>query len=325
MDTSDPRDVATIGRWDLRNVVVALGSVLRLVSALRGPAGTVYLPLSQGFAGFLRDSLFIHVAARRRWRVAVHLRGGEFDRFYAAQPAPARWWIRTALARVDSMAVMGESLRAMFEGLLPSERIAVVPNGTPEPNLGAAEHDRTQGLFLSNLWRRKGVLPAVKAAVLVSRQISSARFMFVGEWESESLESDARALASPVDGQIQFLPRTVGADKDMLLARSGFLLFPPVEPEGHPRVVLEALAAGLPVITTDRGTIAETVVDGDSGFVLKDPDPEQLAERMLLLIEDEGLWGRMSRAARARYADCFTQGQAERRLAEWLEDVSRRG
>ena len=73
------------------------------------------------------------------------------------------------------------------------------------------------------------------------------------------------------------------------------LLFPPVEPEGHPRVVLEALAAGLPVITTDRGAIAETVVEGESGFVLDHPVPDELAARVLRLLRDPELRDRMSK------------------------------
>jgi glycosyltransferase involved in cell wall biosynthesis len=282
----------------------------------------VYLPLSQGSGGFLRDSLFIHAAARRDWRVAVHLRGGEFDRFYAAQPAPFRWWTRRTLRSVSSIAVMGDSLKHLFDGLVAPERVAVVPNGTPEPRLPSGERDSRRGLFLSNLRRRKGLLEAVQAAVLVAQRAPEARFTFVGEWESDEVELKARALAQAANGRIVFLPKTVGAEKDALLAESGFLLFPPAEPEGHPRVVLEALAAGLPVITTDRGTIAETVVDGESGFVLPEPDPQQLAARALLLLKDRELWLRMSQAARARYLERFTQAEADRRLAQWLKEVS---
>jgi glycosyltransferase involved in cell wall biosynthesis len=108
------------------------------------------------------------------------------------------------------------------------------------------------------------------------------------------------------------------------LLSSSLFLFPPVEPEGHPRVVVEAISAGLPVVTTNRGAIAETVVDGVSGFVLDDPVPEQLAERLILLLEDEELRRRMSAAARARYLEHFTQERADHRLAEWLGKVAAR-
>ena len=112
-----------------------------------------------------------------------------------------------------------------------------------------------------------------------------------------------------------------GAEKADLLASSAFLLFPPVEPEGHPRVVLEAMASGLPVIATDRGAIAETVIDGECGYVLPDPVPSELAERMARLLDDPELRSSMGRAARDRYLARFTEAAADRALADWLTRV----
>ena len=86
-------------------------------------------------------------------------------------------------------------------------------------------------------------------------------------------------------------------------------------------MILEALAAALPVITTDQGAIAETVVHGESGFVLVDASPERLAEAMLMLIRDAALWTRMSAAARQRYDALYRQEIADRRIAEWLAGV----
>jgi glycosyltransferase involved in cell wall biosynthesis len=83
------------------------------------------------------------------------------------------------------------------------------------------------------------------------------------------------------------------------------------------------LAAGLPIVTTDRGAIAETVIDGESGFVLDDVSPERLAELLLLLLGDDELRIRMSEAARTRYVERFTQEAADLRLADWLQEVAR--
>ena len=106
------------------------------------------------------------------------------------------------------------------------------------------------------------------------------------------------------------------------MASAWIFLFPPVLPEGHSRVLLEALAAGVPTVTTDRGANAETIVDGDCGFVLADPVPSELADRLLRLLEDNELRGRMSLNARQRFLDRFTQSHADRCLAEWLTTVA---
>jgi glycosyltransferase involved in cell wall biosynthesis len=323
LDTSDHRTTHNTGRWDLRNVAIALRSALALRQTLRGPAGVVYLPLSQGTPGLVRDCLYMQITARAGWKLAVHLRGGEFQDVYQSQHPLMRRLIRSSLGKVDSVAVLGVSLRWLFEGLVSPERTAVVPNGTPEPQANGNVRDPNTALFLSNLRRRKGVVEAVEAARMVVSEHPDARFIFIGQWESERLAKAMRSEVRGLEERIRFLPVVTGAAHERALATAGFLLFPPVEPEGHPRVVLEAMAAGLPVVTTDRGAIRETVIDGECGFVLPDPEPRELADRMLRLLRDRALHERMSKAARSRHLERFTQAAADRALALWLEDVAR--
>jgi glycosyltransferase involved in cell wall biosynthesis len=321
LDTSDHRAGRNVGTWDRQNVWLGISAVARLARRLRGRRGIVYLPLSQSTPGFVRDSLLIRVAHRSGWSVAGHLRGSDFRAFYARSNRPSRRWIRRTMSRLDSVAVMGDSLRWVLEGLVPLERITAVPNGTPEPAAAGATRDPERVLFLSNLRRRKGVVEAIDAALIVLKQRPSARFTFAGEWESRELESELRARTAAARSSIEIRPPVHGPEKDALLASSSVLLFPPVEPEGHPRVVLEALASGLPVVTTDRGAILETVIDGQSGFVLDEPDSAALAERIATLLDDGQLRARMGRAARDRYLERYTQEAADRALADWLEGL----
>src|SRR4051794_26903754 len=69
LDTSDHRTGVNIGRWDWKNVTLGTSAVARLHRRLAKPRGLVYLPLSLSSGGFLRDSLFIHLAVSRGWRV----------------------------------------------------------------------------------------------------------------------------------------------------------------------------------------------------------------------------------------------------------------
>jgi glycosyltransferase involved in cell wall biosynthesis len=324
LDTSDHRSFVNLGTWDKTNVLLGLRHIVALPRMLRGDRGTVYLPLSQSSAALFRDLIFINTGQLFRWRVAAHLRGGEFREFYLDQNPLFRAWIRFTLRRLDGVAVMGSTLRSLFDGLVPANRVSVVANGTPDfshPHVT----DGACVLFLSNLRRRKGVVQAVEAARLVAAAEPRAHFKFVGEWEDAALERELRIRANPFGDRIKFLPPVSGEEKNSLLGSASLLLFPPVEPEGHPRVVLEALAAGLPVVTTDRGAISETVLNGISGFVLPEPDPDDLAESVLRLLGDDELRERMASAARQDYLARFTQEAADRRLAEWLKQVATDG
>lgn len=322
LDTSDHRSGDNLGSWDLTNVRHGLRHVGGLVRRLRGRRGIVYLPLSQNAAGFLRDSLFIHAAALAGWRVAAHLRGGEFRSFYSAQPSAFRRWVALTLSRLSALAVMSPSLRPLFDGLVAPERIAVVRNGTPDLCPDGVPKAPGTVLFLSNLRRRKGVVQAVEAALLVLERHPEARFVFAGAWEDAEIERSLRERCRPWEDRIRFVPPVGGERKRELLVSASIFLFPPVEPEGHPRVVLEAMSAGLPVVTTDRGAIADTVPDGEAGYVLADPVPEELAERTARLLGDPELCRRMGAAARRRYLEDFTQERADAGLAEWLEGLA---
>ena len=323
LDTSDHRSNANVGKWDVTNVALASKNLGSLLARLRGRPGVVYLPLSQSLPGLIRDSLFVHASAMRKWKVALHLRGSDFRDLYESSRPSVQSWIEKTLARADGVAVMGKSLRWVFDGLVPPDRIHVVANGTPDVATGGRVGGGTTVLFLSNLRRRKGIVEAVEAAVLALRDHSSARFLFVGDWEDRALEREVRSRAREGGDRIVFRPAISGPSKNQVLTRSSIFLFPPVEREGHPRVVLEALAAGLPIVTTDRGAISETVVDGECGFVLRDPVPDQLADRIGLLLRDSELRERMGRAARERYVTHFTKEIADRCLADWLATIGR--
>jgi glycosyltransferase involved in cell wall biosynthesis len=318
LDTSDPRDGTNIATWDVTNVRLALGAIGRLARLLDGSRGLLYLPLSQSTPGFLRDSLLLHAASLRGWRTAVHLRGSDFRDFYETASAPERAWIRSTLARVDTIAVLGESLRRVFDGLTPPSRLAVVPNGTPEPDLDGVRRDPNHVLYLGNLRRRKGIVETVEAALLVLGRRPAARFSFVGAWEDAALRRQLLSRTAPAGGAIAFREPVRGRAKDRLLGSAAVLVFAPARPEGHPRVVLEALAAGTPVVATNRGAIAETVEDGRCGYVLPHPEPTLIAERTLRLLADDALRQRMGLEARARYLSRFTQHHADRALADWL-------
>jgi len=322
LDTSDHRSGGNIARWDVMNVLLALSAGLRLLAMLRGPRGVMYLPLSQGTAGLLRDSLLIWVASLRGWRVAGHLRGGEFHMFFAGLPRPLAGFFRATLRRVPSVGARGPGLREIFDGLVVPGRLAVVPTGTPDPGEPPSRRDPATILYLSNLRRRKGVVESMEAARMVLEARPHARFVLAGPPEDDALLEHLLERAAPFGDRVRFEGKVDGARKDELLASAAVLLFPPVEPEGHPRVVLEAIAAGLPVVATDRGAIADTVVDGESGFVLSEPDPARLAARLLELLDDDELRARMGRAARARFEAEFSQDRADEKLADWLSVVS---
>ena len=327
LDTTDRRSIENIGTFEWGNIILGLWhALLFLILIVRQRPDLVYLPISQGLGGYLRDLTFLLPARWLRTPAVVHLRGSEFHTFYAQAGRPMQALIRYSLATTQRVIVLGASLRRVFEGLVPAERVVVVPNGTRDftASLPCREHrERVRGLFLSNLRPRKGVFVALEAAVQALERFPQLEFVFAGGWELEADRQRAcdRLAECGVADRILFPGVVVGEQKHQLLLDSDFLVFPPIEPEGQPRVVLEAMAAGLPVITTDQGAIAETVVEGETGFVVATGDVAAIVERIALVLEQPERRRGMSAAARARFLAHYTAEASNAQLAQVFWDV----
>ena len=225
------------------------------------------------------------------------------------------------MRRLAGVAVLGESLRGVMTGFVEDSKVAVVPNGTPEFTRAKCEPDRWLVLYLSNLSRKKGADIAVRTAVLVSEVEPHARFVFAGAWEDSAFEHEGPRNCVFSRRQDRVRRGRDGSRKAELMASARVLLFPVAWGEGHPRILLEALAVGLPAVTTDRATIREIVADGESGFVLEDSDPARLAKRVVRLLHDDALHARFSASARQAYLQNFTQDRADRVFGDWLASL----
>lgn len=90
--------------------------------------------------------------------------------------------------------------------------------------------------------------------------------------------------------------------------------------EGFPRSILEAMRAGLPVVATDVGGCRESVVDGETGFLVPKEDPVQLRDRLRILMDSPELRVQMGQKGRKRFEENYTfEGMYDRTVAVYRE------
>jgi len=153
-------------------------------------------------------------------------------------------------------------------------------------------------VMIARLMYDKGVAEYVEAARIVRAQVPQACFQLIGRAEPDNptgiAESDlAQWVAS---GLVEHLPET--RDVRPHLANAHVFVLPSYYREGLPRTMLEAIATGRPVITTDMPGCREAVLPGETGWVVPPRDAVALAAAMLEAIQNAGALRTMGEAAR---------------------------
>jgi glycosyltransferase involved in cell wall biosynthesis len=314
LDISDTRSSANIGKFDFTNAGLAIKHIFQCFKTLiAAKPALVYLNLSEGLWGYLRDVGLVLPAILLGRKVVFHLRGSQFRSFYETMPAPCRWLTRTILQRVSRVIVLGNNLKPLFGGLVHEDRIAVVPNGIDykqfdhvETSANGDSLDRI--LYLSNLKKEKGTLRMIEALPDVVMYRPSIHVTFAGEWQSEADRDYAEQFIRDHDltRHVTFTGRIGGIDKIRLYKEHGLFVFTPVDPEGLPWVILEAMSAGLPVITTERGAIPEVVEQGRTGYIIE-PQPKTIAEKIRYIVEHPGEAKTMGMNGRQRVERYFSE------------------
>ncbi len=172
-------------------------------------------------------------------------------------------------------------------------------------------------LLIARLLGDKGIREYIKAADIVKEKYSDVLFQLVGP---EDPSPDGITLTELAhlnsSGNIDYL----GPANDVRPYIEGCSIFVlPSYHEGLPRTVLEAMATGRPILTTDVPGCRETVVNGENGWLIQKANAEHLAERMIWCIENQNNWQCMGNASRKIVEDKFNVHIVNKELFKIME------
>jgi len=334
VDTTDPRPMGNAGHLDFANVVLAGRHLLQLIRAVRRHRPrVVYVQVSQNGLGYLRDVALMGVVKAFRCRVATHLHGSAFRSFYEGAGRPIRWLVRTSMRWVDGAAVLSDRLRTQYEGLVPADRVTVVPVGARDPLTGqsrracpSSEKPRTLG-YLGLLCEAKGLLDLLEAFAQVSGTGAGPyRLVLAGEWVSDAERENAEKTIARLGlgGAVELRGPVADEAKRSFFGDLDLFVFPGRQPEGLPLVILEAMAARLPVVSTDVGAIPDAMREGKTGYLVPPGNVRRLSEAIREVLERQDRGSTMGGAGRARYEERFTVEQGVKALQDFLATVAER-
>ncbi len=276
-----------------------------LAKCLPGRVGFVHIHVSSR-ASFWRKSFFFLPAFFLHIPTILHLHGSEFAIFYEQESGSrAKRFISHVFNRASRVVVLSEAWQRWVQGMCVNPHVVAIYNPVTLPAQVTPFETREQQtlLFLGRLGKRKGAYDLVEAVSRLTAEFPDMKLLMGGDGEVEQVREHVQRLG--LEKRVELLGWVTGVDKEALLRRASVYLLPSYN-EGLPMSVLEAMAAGLPIVSTPVGGIPEAVADGVEGYLVQPGDVDGIAAALARLLGDTDLRRRMGEAARAKVVSTFS-------------------
>ena len=239
----------------------------------------------------------------------ITLRGGNLPEFARAQPQRVARLLASAAAVTAPSEYLASALRQWRQD------IVVIPNPIDLRSYEYREREKPAPklVWLRAFHRIYDPVLAVRVLAEVGREVPDASLLMIGPDKDGSLAA-VRAAANRLEvaQRIEFSGGVQKSQVPSMLNR-GDIFINTTTIDNVPVSMLEAMAAGLPVVSTSVGGIPFLLKDGENGLLVMPGDASAMAQAVLQLLRDPGLSARLSRAARAT-VESFTWDRA---LPRW--------
>lgn len=273
------------------------------------------------WGSFWRKGIFASIARLFGIPIILHLHGSEMKLFWASHRPWVQRLIRRQLEKASRIIVLSESWKAFIAEIAPRAKITVVPNYVcMPPPVDPTERDRHTILFLGIIGPRKGTFDLIRAFAAIHPHYPQARLVIGGNGQL----SEAAKLAADLQiaHHVVLAGWVDGAAKAALLHSAPIYALPSYN-EGLPMSVLEAMAAGMAVVTTRVGGLPELVTDGVDGRLLEPGDVDGLQAALHKLLSDEDLRTNIAMSGRRRIETNYSDRVVLPLLHRIYEEVRR--
>jgi len=269
-------------------------------------------PISYNRRAFLKDRVLLGLARLFGVPVVIWAHGTGAQQFREAHQT---------LAQAKAVLVLADCLHAEFAGIVPPERIHTITLGIDQQPIPPTASDGGTLLYLGGLVKAKGIFDLLEALP----HVPAARLVVAGEWFNLAEQAAAKEFIRQhnLGSRVQFVGPVTGTAKWRLFSQADIFVFPPhSRTEAFGIVLLEAMQAGLPIVTTRGGARDEIVTDGINGLLVAEQTPHDLAAKLGQLLASATLRQQIGAANRAQFSQVYTQAGYAQRLITVFEKIA---
>ena len=206
-----------------------------------------------------------------------------------------KWIYRYLFVKTDCVLVLSEYWKKEINDAFElGDKVRIIYNPCVEPHFEKYYKKQKQILYAGTVNVRKGYCVLIKSFAKIAAKYSDWQIVFAGNGEVEQGKALAKELR--IDDQVIFLGWVNGAAKDKTFQEASIFCLPSYA-EGFPMSVLDALAYGLPMVTTPVGGLPDVLVHEKNSMVFEPGNINTLAEHLETLILNESLSKKLSKAS----------------------------
>jgi glycosyltransferase involved in cell wall biosynthesis len=208
-------------------------------------------------------------------KIVYHVHGSRYHLFYQEAPLFIQKRVEHLVNTTDCVIVLSDWWKAFFEHTFRPRRIEIIPNivgATQRPNFSqtSVARQKTKFLFLGRIGQRKGIYDLLEVLHQHKDTLSDRYHLTIGgDGETKKLQAFIKEYG--LENNVEFIGFVTGQDKERQLSNADVYVLPSYN-EGLPISILEAMAFGLPIISTKVGGIPEVLAHYENGIMIEAGD-----------------------------------------------------
>ncbi|WWB84945.1 glycosyltransferase family 4 protein [Priestia aryabhattai] len=323
------KNVSNAGKFSFRKILQDINIIYK---SYKQKSDIIYISISQTKLGLLRDLIIIKLVRRKSSKIITHLHGNNLGNTIDKLTPLEKKITKHTFGLIDTAIVLGEKLVPNYRNM--ASHVDVVSNGISkdyisiaelsDANLKRAKSKTLKLLYLSNLIESKGFLLATKAVIDLVKEGYKVELVLAGAIHDYDKYEEFKELLQKENckEKIKYIGVVTGKYKKDLLLSSDIMVLPTnYKIEGQPISIIEGMAAGLPIVSTNVGCIDDMIQN--NGILLEYPTVSDLKVSIKKLIEEEKLRMEYSDNSRQHFEKNYSLDNYIARIKDIFNDVSR--
>ena len=326
IDFGTSQNVSDIGNWSFYKIISYIRILFSILKKLiTNKYDLIYIAPTVSLLGFYKDFLVILLVKLFNKKIVFHLHNKGISKRKLS--AINNFLYNFAFKDVEVI-LLSKLLYDEINEFVPQNKIHICPNGfnlianLEDKILTKSKNKIVHILFLSNLLESKGVYVLLESLKLVKDKQLAFKCSFVGG-EGDISSEKFKLKASELDllNEVQYLGKKFGDEKHNFFLSGDIFVLPTLN-ETFGIVNIEAMQYSLPIISTNEGGIPDVIENEVTGFIIEKNNTIELANKLILLIENEKLRRQLGENGRRKFINQYTLDRFEKNMTKILTKIS---